>query len=523
MKIICDSCNTKYSIADNKLKKGKVFKIKCKKCGNSIVVKPVEEAPPEDDATRVVDVSGLNESVQASASAGPAKEWLVVLGKDQKGPFTIEEIKAKIDSGEVNADTFSWKEGLADWVKISTIEQFTAFFDSSESSAAAPSAAPAAESAPSAEADPFAAFDSGPEESKEPAPSMKGQRHDNSVLFSLENLQNLASTKKPKPGYTVPTRSESDLADIQSMGGGSSSPSLDLSAPSVVATPMVSAPMLSIQDDDDDEGKNKILLFGGIGVGVLAILVLMFFVMKSMMGGPKGDDSKKPVQVANNMGSMDSMDSMKKDTMKVADATKVVVNMKVNADTMKVVDATKVADSMVPDDSMKKDPVKDPKNTMRNTTMRNTTMRNTTMRNTTMRNTMKTVMTPAMTSGCTKVWCMLKNNGPSCCKKWTGGSTMKSGGDPCANNPNANLTTSQIRSGMGKVRGRVKGCFNKYGIHGKVKVRITVGCNGRVKGASAKGSHSGTPLGRCIQNAVRRAKFPKFKKKSRSFTYPFIG
>ena len=36
MKIICDSCSTKYSIADEKVR-GKVFKIKCKKCSHIIV------------------------------------------------------------------------------------------------------------------------------------------------------------------------------------------------------------------------------------------------------------------------------------------------------------------------------------------------------------------------------------------------------------------------------------------------------------------------------------------------------
>jgi len=45
MKIVCDSCGTKYSIADEKVR-GKVFKIRCKKCSNIIVVRGGAEANP---------------------------------------------------------------------------------------------------------------------------------------------------------------------------------------------------------------------------------------------------------------------------------------------------------------------------------------------------------------------------------------------------------------------------------------------------------------------------------------------
>ena len=41
MKIVCDNCATKYSIADEKVR-GKVFKIRCKKCSHIIVVRGAE-------------------------------------------------------------------------------------------------------------------------------------------------------------------------------------------------------------------------------------------------------------------------------------------------------------------------------------------------------------------------------------------------------------------------------------------------------------------------------------------------
>ena len=38
MKIECDKCGAKYSIADDKVR-GKTFKIRCKKCSNVIIVR----------------------------------------------------------------------------------------------------------------------------------------------------------------------------------------------------------------------------------------------------------------------------------------------------------------------------------------------------------------------------------------------------------------------------------------------------------------------------------------------------
>ena len=38
MKIVCEACQAKYSIADEKVR-GKVFKIRCKKCSHVIVVR----------------------------------------------------------------------------------------------------------------------------------------------------------------------------------------------------------------------------------------------------------------------------------------------------------------------------------------------------------------------------------------------------------------------------------------------------------------------------------------------------
>src|SRR4029077_16450817 len=107
MKIVCDACQAKYSISDDKVQ-GKVFKIRCKKCSNIIVVRggagAAEAAPaPQDQKdTRVYDYG--YEGV-ATAGGGDEAVWHLVINQDQVGPLTIAEVQQKFASGEVDAET----------------------------------------------------------------------------------------------------------------------------------------------------------------------------------------------------------------------------------------------------------------------------------------------------------------------------------------------------------------------------------------------------------------------------------
>ena len=266
MKIVCDSCGTKYSIADEKVR-GKVFKIRCKKCSHIIVVRGGETGGPE-------------------ATAAPASDggWHLVIDGEQVGPLGDADVRTKIERGEVKADTYTWKEGFADWVKLSAVPEFAALvaedvggvptsggelFPSSGVAVSATNgtdrarrasgagrslfgggaasdvfAAPAT-SARSGGGDLFGSAAAAPasEESRWPSSgaaaaghdggrveSLTGQRHENSVLFSLSNLQSLAMPAA-KPVATASTGSAltegSGLIDIRQMAAstlGSSSP-----------------------------------------------------------------------------------------------------------------------------------------------------------------------------------------------------------------------------------------------------------------------------------------------------------
>ena len=159
MKIICENCSAKYSIADEKVR-GKVFKIRCKKCGESIVIRgdvqaepapaPVEPAPApemtpppmpenqasafeEDDAeTRVFDYSGYQDGGETDQAV-----WHIVVEGEQQGPYTTAQIAEYVQAGSLENESFIWKEGFNDWLPISSVEEIQRLLMSAPAPAAA--------------------------------------------------------------------------------------------------------------------------------------------------------------------------------------------------------------------------------------------------------------------------------------------------------------------------------------------------------------------------------------------------
>jgi predicted Zn finger-like uncharacterized protein len=105
MKIVCDSCSTKYSISDDKVR-GKVFKIRCKKCSHIIVVR------------------GNGEGAPASVEAPSDAVWHLVVDGDQVGPLAEAEVRARLSRGEISAENYVWKEGFSDWLRLVDVPEF---------------------------------------------------------------------------------------------------------------------------------------------------------------------------------------------------------------------------------------------------------------------------------------------------------------------------------------------------------------------------------------------------------------
>jgi hypothetical protein len=73
---------------------------------------------------------------------------------------------------------------------------------------------------------------------------------------------------------------------------------------------------------------------------------------------------------------------------------------------------------------------------------------------------------------------------------------------------------------MGKVKGRVAGCYDQFKVPGMAMVHVTIS-SGHVSAASVSGAFAGTPTGSCVEKAVKSASFAKAKNAS-TIDYPFM-
>ncbi|MEI9938180.1 MAG: zinc-ribbon domain-containing protein [Pseudomonadota bacterium] len=106
MKIACEACGAKYTIADDKVR-GRRVKIRCKGCGTPIVV----------DGQHGGDPSISDAETDALEAEGPVI-WSVNLSDTDSRTMSTEEIVAAYATGVVTSDAFIWKDGMADWVPL---------------------------------------------------------------------------------------------------------------------------------------------------------------------------------------------------------------------------------------------------------------------------------------------------------------------------------------------------------------------------------------------------------------------
>jgi predicted Zn finger-like uncharacterized protein len=145
MKITCQSCQSKYNVADEKVQ-GKIVKIRCRKCGGTIVVNATAGAPaPSANGAR----DDAAQSVVPTPAAGG--EWHVNLGDNDQRQMTLAELVEAYNTGGITQDTYIWTDGMDDWRPLAEVEPVvTALHASAAQAQAAP--APAAYEQPAARA-----------------------------------------------------------------------------------------------------------------------------------------------------------------------------------------------------------------------------------------------------------------------------------------------------------------------------------------------------------------------------------
>ena len=142
MKFHCEKCNTRYSIADERVR-GRVLKIRCKACNNVITVREAEAPalPPEsaagdsmedalnnftadDEHTRVSNGPPLPSGGVAATEGGD--DWYVSFDGEQEGPLplarALDRVRIERPRGK---ECFCWRGGFFVWLPVEDVPEFS--------------------------------------------------------------------------------------------------------------------------------------------------------------------------------------------------------------------------------------------------------------------------------------------------------------------------------------------------------------------------------------------------------------
>jgi predicted Zn finger-like uncharacterized protein len=144
MKFVCERCQTKYSIADEKVR-GKILKVRCKACTNIITVReegagagtgaapprrpsapaaPVGSSaarPPAPAAPRAFGAAAAAPPIERRAAPRPeppaddGAAWYMALDGNRTGPFSRKQLIERIAPLPKDADLHVWNERLGSW------------------------------------------------------------------------------------------------------------------------------------------------------------------------------------------------------------------------------------------------------------------------------------------------------------------------------------------------------------------------------------------------------------------------
>jgi predicted Zn finger-like uncharacterized protein len=557
MKIVCDSCGAKYSIADEKVA-GKIFKIRCKKCSSVLEVRgDHKEAPEEDPATVVYD--HRNEAL-----------WYVVVEGEQQGPLSPTQLMALFAKGSMNLDSYVWQEGFDDWKVARDVPAIAEILGTTGSEQdGATQAEPDETSAigtggdlfgsagedAGAQAQPasnmFSAFDApvGDEDAQESArePSstvrnegvalqtgtqqkMTGQRNENSVLFSLGNLQQLAAREpapggsakavSPQPQAAAPSSGEgSGLIDIRALAQATGSEGQRAAAADELLTlgtgigsGTLGGPLLG-PVPDEKAGRGPWIWVGGGAVSLLVVAALAIV-------GPvlfQKDSPEAQFEVKDGSGSAPTVDLAGRQ----ADSTSAAAQ-RPSEDTQ--AQAVELDDSEESEEEALADaeePAEAPSLTETKKPAARTSTRSS------RRRTRSTSSAPSSESQAKAAAPKPKsNNLDALMDEVIGGSSATDQKKSAASSSSgSNLpeapSRDDVKRALAGISGAVRSC--KKDESGTALVSVTFsGKTGRASSADvASGPFKGTPVGACIEKAAMRARVPRFKQSTFNVKFPY--
>ena len=563
MKIVCDSCGAKYSIADEKVA-GKIFKIRCKKCSSVLEVR--------GDQT---NANAGNEQSATSDRGGEAT-WYIVVDGEQKGPLAPIDLSQLFAKGSVGLESYIWNEGFDDWRVASDVPEIAQLFGGA-ASRAKPQGATDDTLAfgaggdlfgnndgrePTSEIDTNSSMFAGFDENPTPTPAgvehspvaagsndagaslgggamggsapqrMTGQRNENSVLFSLSNLQQLASrggspadsasmaSEPPSASLgaqsaPLPSGEGSGLIDIRALAksttpGTRAAPSQavdDLLAIGTGGGAAFGAPLLGPAPDETTFG-NRWLWIGGVAIALIAI-----FGSAVGIGVVLGGSEEDALEITAENQAAPALAIPGSNTVAASAQAPIEPpdEALAAAGGAKPIEAATIEDN-APDPAPELVEPAPKKRSASNTQRRPRAAKSTT------NSSPEPAPAPKKRSGnLDALMDEVVGGSPSKTKpkQTSASSSRESSSLPDA--PSRN----DVKTALQGVSGGVKACKKDSG--GTATVNVTFsGKTGRASGAKvASGPFKGTPVGSCIESAVKRARVPRFKQSSFKVTFPY--
>jgi predicted Zn finger-like uncharacterized protein len=592
MRIVCPQCGAKYEVKDEKVRK-KVFKIRCKRCTHEFVVRGeqeeaqepaaaqvADEAAPapaatnhEDEATKVVDYSERQREIAEEEGA----VWHVVINREQVGGLTADDVLAYLGRGEIDPDTFTWREGMADWARLSTVPEFADAVahataqaepdaqDDLGATAAIDIGAGIPEPASNdAEEDVMASNNvadgtagglfGGIDDLDDPRVSdpsqLRNQRNENSVLFSLDALAEGAGASPrsaPAPQVANTGGSEAsgliDMSLLDNVGPGplhGTQSEMDAlfgagSGPAAAMPMPTGAPIQPLVN----RKKSKLPMILGIAAGILILVGGTAVVMMQVMD--KGETTatvagattptKSPAKFK-----IGGEDKPKAASVEAAPKAKEAADAPAAAAIEKVAGTTPAAPTAAAKPAGKASSKRSGRSSRRASKPKKSVKRS--GASGLAANSAKPTPRPAAkpkprraskkSGGSDEVDDLLGALDGKPAARPTGNSGRRPSGRSESTDPADDpllpdkLGRKEIMSTVRRGIGKVLNCKAGTGASGTIKVRLTVAKTGRVQKAKVISSNfQGTPVGRCVEGKVKAFRFPAFRQGPMSFNMPF--
>lgn len=146
MKVVCDSCQAKYQVPDERVA-GKKLKIRCKRCGATVLIRGdllgaggesvgsdlnqtlsgavapemldmtgAERASLPPEAIALGELARAGQTGQHGMHGDEDYEWHVSLDGDTQGPFSTAALQEWLNNTPSGWEAHVWREGFPDWL-----------------------------------------------------------------------------------------------------------------------------------------------------------------------------------------------------------------------------------------------------------------------------------------------------------------------------------------------------------------------------------------------------------------------